>query len=574
MNTGCTKGFDTMNTNPYEATEDMMATDNLKTGAFFAQMERNVVLFKDGTNLSSDYEVAQGLTSDIYSGYTAPTGTWYGGVHNGSYYFITGWIERTFTSGFASVMPAWQSIVKTSEEQALPEVAALATIVKVEAMHRVADAYGPIPYINYGNGALQNTYNSLQDVYGKFFNELDSAIDILTLYAQGNPSATLLADYDYVYGGNVVNWIKFANTLRLRLAMRIVYANAGLAQSEAEKSISNPFGVISDANERAALQHSSNLVYYHPLWEIAYTFNAGEVRMNASMDAYMNGYADPRRAAYFTTAVDGKYHGVRLGIITTNWTPYVGANISNLNMNTSTTQIVWMTAAESYFLRAEGALRGWNMGGTAPDFYSQGIAMSFTENGLDASAATTYAANNTATPVAFTDNSGQVGNNSTVPSTITIAWNAGASFETNLERIITQKWIAMYPDGPEGWAEFRRTGYPKLLSVVNNNSYGTINTSTQVRRIPYPQSEYNNNAAGVQSGISLLGGADNGGTKLWWDKKINLNKIYYYASKIFFFSDCNNNVAGNYRLQKRFEGFGNSKAAYIRRSVLCQSAGI
>ena len=112
MGTACTRNFDDMNTNEHEADEDMMAADNLKTGAFFSQMQRNTVLFKDGTNLTSDYQVAQGLTSDAYSGYISPTGTWFGGVHNGSYYFITGWIEKTFTSGFASVMPAWQAIKK------------------------------------------------------------------------------------------------------------------------------------------------------------------------------------------------------------------------------------------------------------------------------------------------------------------------------------------------------------------------------------------------------------------------------------------------------------------------------
>lgn len=516
--TACTKDFGDFNTNKHEATEDQMATDNLKTGAFFAQMQRNVVLFKDGTNLTSDYQVAQGLTSDAYSGYIAPTGTWYGGVHNGSYYFISNWVERTFTSGFASVMPAWQFINKVATEQGLPQVAALATIVKVEAMHRVADAYGPIPYNNYGSGTLQNTYSSLQDVYHKFFDELDSSINVLTLYVQGNPSAVLLKNYDYIYGGNVANWIKFANTLRLRLAMRVVYADAALAQAEAEKSISNPFGVISAVNEKAALQHSANLVYYHPLYEIAYQFNAGEARMGASMDAFMNGYADPRRASYFTKADDGNYHGVRQGIVTTTWTPYTSPAISNLNMNTSTTAIVWMTAAESYFLRAEGALRGWNMGGTAQDFYNQGITMSFLENNLQAADAATYAANNVLTPIPFTDNSGQTGNNiATPPSTITIAWNDADIFPTSLERIITQKWIAMYPDGPEGWAEFRRTGYPKLFPVVTNKSNGTIDAN-QVRRIPFPQSEYNNNMTGVQSGISHLGGPDGGGTPLWWDK--------------------------------------------------------
>ena len=186
----CTDSFEDCNTNQHEATEEMMSHDNLKTGAFFTQMQRNVVLFDDGTNLSSDYQVAQGLTSDIFSGYYAPTGTWNSGVHNGSYSFISNWIEQSFTSGFSSIMPAWESIVEVADEQNLPEVAALATIIKVEGMHRVADAYGPIPYINYGSGSLTNDYDALKDVYTKFFEELDDAIDVLTEFVNGNPSST------------------------------------------------------------------------------------------------------------------------------------------------------------------------------------------------------------------------------------------------------------------------------------------------------------------------------------------------------------------------------------------------
>src|SRR5690606_8785006 len=146
--------------------------------------------------------------SDLYSGYIAPTGTWYGGMHNGSYYFIQGWIERSFTSGFASIMPAWQNIKRAADAQGLGEVTALATVVKVQGMHRVADTYGPIPYINYGSGTLQNNYNSLQEVYNKFFEELGTSIDVLTQYAQGNPGKTLLKSYDFIYEGDVVKWIK------------------------------------------------------------------------------------------------------------------------------------------------------------------------------------------------------------------------------------------------------------------------------------------------------------------------------------------------------------------------------
>jgi hypothetical protein len=516
--TACTRNFTDLNTDQNQATEDMMATDNLKTASFFAQMERNVVLFRDGINLSSDYQVAQGLTSDLYSGYIAPTGTWYGGIHNGSYYLIPGWTERTFTSGFLSIMPAWYRINSIATEQNLPEIAALATVVKVEGMHRVADAYGPIPYLNFGSGSLQNNYDPLDKVYARFFDELDNAIDVLTKFNQGNPGSQLLAKVDYVYGGDIAKWIKFANTLRLRLAMRVVYANPTLAKTEAEKSIANPLGVIGNADQRAALVHSDNLVYFHPLYEIAYLFNAGEARMSASMDAFMNGYADPRRDAYFKKASDGNFHGVRQGIITTNWTPYSGPAISTLNMNASSTPITWMTAAESYFLRAEGALRGWNMGGTALQLYNQGIAASFAENGVAADPAV-YAVDSIARPIAFTDNSGQSGNNAAAPATIIISLKPADNFETILEKIITQKWLAMYPDGPEGWAEFRRTGYPKLLPVVVNNSNNTINAATQIRRITYPVSEYNNNKAGVQSGVAALGGPDGGGVKLWWDKK-------------------------------------------------------
>jgi len=77
----------------------------------------------------------------------------------------------------------------------------------------------------------------------------------------------------------------------------------------------------------------------------------------------------------------------------------------------------------------------------------------------------------------------------------------------------------MFPNGQEAWSEFRRTGYPKVIPVVNNLSNGAIDTEVQVRRMTFPRSEYANNAAAVAAAASLLGGSDNGGTKLWWDKK-------------------------------------------------------
>jgi len=104
---------------------------------------------------------------------------------------------------------------------------------------------------------------------------------------------------------------------------------------------------------------------------------------------------------------------------------------------------------------------------------------------------------------------------------ITIHYDATASFEQNLQRIITQKWLAIYPDGEESWSEFRRTGYPKQFQVKENDSGGTISTTGYVRRLPYTTNENKVNPKGVATGVAALGGPDNGGTKLWWDKNPN-----------------------------------------------------
>lgn len=238
--------------------------------------------------------------------------------------------------------------------------------------------------------------------------------------------------------------------------------------------------------------------------------------MGATIDAYMNGYADPRLPAYFKTCEDSKYHGVRSGLSTMLKADYAGLSVPNVAKDTP---VVWFLASEAAFLRAEGAMLGWEMGGDDESFYKAGIELSFLEHGLTAAAAAAYA-QSTAEPQAFEDASAaSTKYNASKPSSVTPKWNAGAGDEEKLERIITQKWIAMFPNGQEAWSEFRRTGYPKVIPIVNNLSGGKVDTNVQVRRMTFPRSEYSNNAAGVAAATALLGGADTGGTKLWWDKK-------------------------------------------------------
>ena len=255
-------------------------------------------------------------------------------------------------------------------------------------------------------------------------------------------------------------------------------------------------------------------------------------RAGADIISYMNGYKDPRREKMFTTVkmivydenfqpqeVDG-YAGIRIGIDVTTKDEMV--NAYSIPIISSTSPFLWMNAAEITFLRAEGALRGWNMGGEAKDLYNMAIALSFEQYGLSGSE--TYAENSTDTPEAYNDPTFAYTDWEGPRSTITIAWEDGAdNFERNLERIITQTWIANFPLGVESWSELRRTGYPHLMPVIENKSGGSISSEHMIRRLWYPPTEYTENLSNINLAIGMLGGPDNGGTRLWWDKKSYLN---------------------------------------------------
>lgn len=522
---GCTGNFDEWNTNPHEATGEQMEMDDLSTGTYFVQMQKNNFIIEQLPAIGAEtYQITQNLIGDSFAGYTGATEIWFGNSNFLTYNMFVSWRDTPFSMAFIYVMPAWKAIVGKANELGQPHVAALATIVKVAAMHRITDMYGPLPYINFGNGDIQVPYDSQKDIYAKFFEELDSSIDELTDFYNKDSSATILANYDFIYRGKVDNWIKFANTLKLRLAMRIretdYNVNGKTPQLLAEEAVSHPIGVMTSAQDVALLTHSEDMTYRHPL----YVIGEGEfddARMGATMDSYLNGYNDPRKSVYFKVATTGKYTGVRTGIAM-DVSIYAGktAPFSQLNY-TANSNLVWMNPAEAYFLRAEGALLGWNMNGRAKDLYEQGIRTSFEYTG--ASGADVYLQDGTSKPAAYIDpqNSGNsVSEGDPRLGTITIKWDDDATDpEINLERIITQKWIAIFPDGQEAWSEFRRTGFPKIFPVEINNSGGDITTTVQVRRIPFPSSEYSTNAVNMPQAENLLGGRDNGGTPLWWDTR-------------------------------------------------------
>lgn len=522
--TGCTDKFDEWNTNPHQATEEMMNRDDLAVGSFFVQMQRNVFVLEnltsDGGGIGADvYQTIDNLTGASFAGYTGACNLWFGNSNFLTYNMFVDWRNTAFEHTYLYVMSPWNEIIKKTAEQERPQVAALANIVKVFAMSRITDMYGPLPYTKFGNGDFSIPYDSQEVIYDSFFKELDDATTVLYDMYQKDATVKVLEKYDYIYNGNMESWIRFANSLKLRLAMRIVYANSGKAQQMAEEAVAHPVGVMTKVTDAAYLKHSDNFSYRHPLFVIA-TGEFNDARMGATMDSYLNGYNDPRISSYFRmAATTGKYTGIRTGIEMIRDQYATSGNFSDLTA-AGGDNLVWMNPSEAYFLRAEGAIREWNMGGRAQDLYESGVRTSFGFLGL--SNVDAYLADGTSKPAPYVDpaNSGNSIDGPASLGQITIKWKeaASTSIEEKLERIITQKWIALYPDGQEAWSEFRRTSYPKVFPVVINNS-GTIDTEKQVCRIPFPASEYRNNAENVNKAITLLGGEDNGGTPLWWDKK-------------------------------------------------------
>jgi hypothetical protein len=298
-------------------------------------------------------------------------------------------------------------------------------------MSRITDMYGPIPYTKFGT-STQVPYDSQKDVYYNFFDELDKAINVLTTYASSNPH-NYMEDYDYVYGGNVNKWIKFANTLRLRLAMRISFVDQTKATAEASAAISHSGGLLSSSDDSAILHQTTSFTFINPIWEVSEGFK--DMRMGATMDCYLNGYNDPRISKYFrATSKDGKYHGVRNGMTYISKDAYVAA-ASGMNF-AQNDNMQWMNAAEAYFLLAEAKLR-LNLGSeTVKTYYEAGVRTSFSSKG--ASGADAYLADNTSLPLdKYTDpTTSRTTDVTSSLSRLTIAWDDNANDAQKLERIM------------------------------------------------------------------------------------------------------------------------------------------
>ena len=431
----------------------------------------------------------------------------------------------------------------------IPEIKAIVLLFYSLSAQENADLSGPYTYFeDKQNSQAPSTYNTVEEIYKGIKANLDTIVECLKYYEANRPDwykaeiQAILSKFDLTRSWDTGDYsmnpyIKLANSLKLRMAMRLSKVENTTAKAWAEEAVAS--GVIDSKDDQMGFFQSYDAIG-HPLVQ---TQGWGDIRLSASFESLLMSLNHPYTKTLFKTnnnkivnrndksilEANTRICGIRSGV-------YVGTGqeySENQYQAYSTFDTDVMTEAPLYFikwsevdfLRAEGALRGWNMGESAQFYYERGIrnadlvepwvADFFPE--MYANYVEDYMAQTV--PVEYT-NVDPIGDGEPWESVtkIGVAWNEGDDNETKLEKIITQKYIALFPLSTEAWAEMRRTGYPKVFDVQNpDDGDGSLFLGDIIRRIPWVPTDPAGKEMVKNSGLKALGGDDEQATRLWWD---------------------------------------------------------
>lgn len=406
------------------------------------------------------------------------------------------------------------AIAKTKDVAARANLYNMARIWQAYAFMVLTDTYGAIPYVEGGAGLTDQKffpkYDQQQDIYPKLIQELTDASAAL------NAAGTIEAS-DLLYGGNIAKWKKFGYSLLLRAGMRLSKVDAAKAQSTVQAAFTG--GVITDNADNAYMRHDAN--YGNPIgnmlnsteaanWYLAKPFidtlkNNNDPRLTAIAIRYKGATSGPAQTPAVGSTAPADQIGMPMGYdnatIVARATAdglasfYDYSQVDRRRMAKTQAPMFFVTASQTNLLLAEARFRGWVTSGTAAQYFSDGIKAHMDQ------LATFDAA-------------------SAVPAAARDAYIAAHPLVVGreLEQINTQYWISSFLNGPEAFANFRRSGFPALTP----NPYGQPNNpdvpnGTFIRRIGYPTSELSVNTTNVNAAIAAMG-PDKLSTRLWWDK--------------------------------------------------------
>ncbi len=486
------------------------------------------------------------LTIDLYGGYFE---TPHGNFTNCDMGENRGHSGGMYENYYLHIFNNTRRIIASCDENKQAGLAGVMRIVQAVGTLQATDAYGPLAYSSIINAESESFYrfDSQQELYGQMLKDLDTAIS--GIKSMSDVEKATLATFDTWGSGNTETWIQIANTMKLRMALRLSKRETEMAsagydlQKIATEAASNTLAV---SGKDIVIKDQSN--------ELKRMFDWADCGMNANLVTLLTGTDDPRLPLYITkntadikdavtgtvTPANSMYCGIRFasGMATKGSAGSYGSYMSQW-VGDYNVPLPIFKAAEAYFLLAEAKLR-WNIGSeSVQSLYEKGIRLSIKNElaykgefaGIDKISDATIDAyiNSTAHQADYVD-PGNSNNNCKAVNLLSVKWDSNASKEDQLARIMTQKYIALFPLSNEAWAEQRRTGYPHFFVALVNKSNGGVDTEEGVRRVIYSSNAYDTNADGVAGGIELLNkentskkgkSGDVGGTHLWWD---NANK--------------------------------------------------
>lgn len=376
-----------------------------------------------------------------------------------------------------------QTVIDKGQESGRPNVEAVGLIWKSWIFHIVTDLWGDVPYSEALQAAEGNTtpvYDPQQQIYQGMLTALTEAAGLLSSSGSGFGSG------DILYGNDFDKWRKFANSLRMRLAMRMSEVDPTAARA----AFTAAYGAGGfQSNDDAAMLNWPGAPYQNPLFENWQ--GRDDHGISATMVDTLASMSDPRLELYAEPAIeDGAYRGLGNGIETPPLSLSWYSRIGNLwRADGAATPTPIMSYAEVLLLEAEAAQRGWIAADPAT-LYAEGIRASM--NQYDA-----WAPANAPTDAEI----------DAYLANPRVVYNPA----NGLEQIQLQQWISVYMNGSEAWANWRRTGVPDLARGPD------LSLSRIPVRFSYPTLEQSLNNANVTAAVARQGGGYDLVTPVWWD---------------------------------------------------------
>ncbi len=376
-------------------------------------------------------------------------------------------------------------------ETANPVRNSIARIVAVVEYSRITDCFGDIPYFEGARGMeniLYPKYDRQELIYHDMMDQLKDAIDVLKT---ADPAMGYVGA-DPIYDNDLSKWVRFANSLRLRLAMRTRFVDPANSQAVITECMNEPFIENNEGNFGLKYQESENPELYNPWYDARKHQNW---KMSDKFVEWLKGSNDPRLGILVDTTKTGEYKGFINGMTDQEQSKYLWEDFSNPKpaLYAKDMPLNLMCASEVWFLRAEAALFSLAPG-DANVMYQEGIRKNMLLWNVPASEISDFLAAEPEATLNGTD-------------------------ENKFRQISTQMWVAFTPNFIEAWSNIRRTGYPVIPQRTDPEIYSLgVTNGILPTRFKYSSSEYRTNRENVEAAVGEQG-PDLIDTPVWWDTR-------------------------------------------------------